>query len=106
MSNKPFNMNILTFSSLLSRGYEPEEIDAEDIKNMLNGEVSDCQITLYLKIIQMLSEGFSYEEIFSFIDSYTSIEYENLLEDQKTYIKRKARSDLQKRKMSLEKGEI
>ena len=39
-------------------------------------------------------------------DLYSSEDYENLLEDQKTYIKTLARKDLLKRKKILEKGEI
>ena len=102
----PFNGNLFTYSMLLSREYNMENITAEDIKNMLNPDVSDCQIELYLEIIKMLSSGVGYEEIFEFIDLYSSEDYENLLEDQKTYIKTLARKDLLKRKKSLEKGEI
>lgn len=97
--------NVFMYSILLSREYNPETITSEDIKNMLNEEVSVCQITLYKDIIKMLSDGKSYIEIFDYIDAYENIEYENLLEDQKSYIKTRVKRDLLKRKKSLKKGE-
>jgi len=95
----------MLYSLLLSREYEPENITSEDIKNMLNEEVSICQVALYKDIVRLLAAGKSYREIFEYIDKYENIEYENLLEDQKCYIKVKAKRDLIKRKKSLQKGE-
>ena len=96
---------MMLYSQLLSREYNPEKITSEDIKNLLNEEVSVCQCALYKDIIRMLAEGKSYAEIFEYINSYDSMEFENLLEDQKSYIKIKSKKDLLKRKKSLEKGD-
>ena len=91
-------------SFLLTRGYEKHQYDDEDITNMSNPSVSECQIDLYIKVIKMLGSGKNYDEIYEFIDAYTGEGYEKLEEKQKTYIKSRIRKDLVNRKISL-KGE-
>ena len=91
-------------SFLLTRGYEKHQYDDEDIINMSNSDVSECQIDLYVKVIKMLAEDKSYDEIYEFIANYTGEDYEKLEEKQKTYIKSRIRKDLANRKNSL-KGE-
>ena len=91
-------------SFLLTRGYEKHYYTDEDIINMSNPSVSECQINLYIKVIKMLAEAKSYDEIYEFIDAYTGEDYDKLEENQKTYIKSRLRKDLVNRKNSL-KGE-
>ena len=91
-------------SFLLTRGYEGHQYDDEDIINMSNPSVSECQVNLYIKVIKLLAENKSYDEIYEFIDTYTGEDYEKLEENQKTYIKSRIRKDLVNRKISL-KGE-
>ena len=91
-------------SFLLTRGYEKHQYDEEDIMNMSNPDVSECQVNLYIQAIKMLAENKSYEEIYEFIDTYSGKDYEKLEEKQKTYIKSRIRKDLINRKNSL-KGE-
>lgn len=105
MDNEKNIKVLMMHSFLLSRGYQCEEFTKEDIKNMQNPETINCQIALYLIVIRMLSNGKSYEEIIEFVDNYSTDEYENLEEGQKTYIKSKTKKDLMRRKMSFEKGE-
>lgn len=98
--------NLMLHSYLLSRGYQYEEFTFEDIINMSNPDVCNCQMILYLKLIKMLAEGKSYEEIIEFIDNYSTEDYDTLGEEQKTYIKSKTKKDLMRRKNSLEKETI
>ena len=96
---------VMMHSFLLSRGYEGYEYTEEDIINMSNPDVSSCQIDLYTKVIRLLSDGKSFEEICEFISNYTGEDYDLLEEKQKVYIKDRLRKDLINRKMSLRKGE-
>lgn len=91
-------------SFLLTRGYEGHQYNEEDIINMSNPTVSECQVDLYIKVIKMLGSGKSYDEIYEFIANYTGEDYDKLEEKQKTYIKSRIRKDLVNRKNSL-KGE-
>ena len=91
-------------SFLLTRGYEGHQYDDEDIINMSNPLVSECQIDLYIKVIKMLAEDKNYDDINEFIANYTAEDYEKLEEKQKTYIKSRLKKDLVNRKISL-KGE-
>lgn len=96
---------VMMHSMLLSRGYEDMEYTEEDIYNMSNPNVSSCQIDLYIKVINLISEGKTYEEVCNFVSNYTGEDYELLEEKQKIYIKDRLRKDLINRKMSLRKGE-
>lgn len=96
---------VMMHSFLLSRGYEGYEYTDEDIMNMSNPSVSNCQINLYINVIRMLSDGKSYDEVCEFISNYTGDDYEHLEEKQKVYIKDRIRKDLINRKISLRKGE-
>lgn len=91
-------------SFLLTRGYEKHYYTEEDIMNMSNHDVSECQVDLYIKVIKMIASGKTYDEIYEFIDTYTADDYEKLEEKQKTYIKSRIKKDLINRKNSL-KGE-
>ena len=95
---------VMMHSFLLSRGYEGYEYTEEDITNMSNTSVGSCQIDLYMKVIRLLSDGKSYEEVSEFISNYTGKDYDLLEEKQKVYIKNRLIKDLNIRKLSL-KGE-
>lgn len=90
----------MAYSMLFSKN-ENYEYTSEDIKNMLNSDVSFVGRDLYKKVIVALSTGKSYDEILNMIDNYDGLEYENLLEDQKSYIKTKVKNDLNSRKLKL-----
>jgi len=96
---------VMMHSFLLSRGYEGFEYTEEDIMNMSNPNVSSCQVDLYIKVIRLLSDGKTYEEVCEFISNYDGKDYDLLEEKQKVYIKDRLRKDLINRKMSLRKGE-
>ena len=97
----------MAYSHLLSHDteYDSKDYTSEDIKNMLNEDVSNAQIDLCKKVITLLGQGVSYKKINDFIDSYKFDEDDNLLEDQKTYIKVKTTKDINKRKINLERGD-
>ena len=102
--NKVKNCRI--YSYLLSRGTEfDDKITSEDLINILNMNVNTCQIDLYKEVIRMISEGKTYDEIFEYIDSYNGFETDELLEDQKIYVKKKVKRDLIARKNFDEKGD-
>lgn len=90
----------MAYSILFSKS-DKCEYTSEDIKNMLNPEVSFVGRNLYRKVIVALSMGKSYNEIVYMIDNYDGLEYENLLDDQKSYIKTKIKRDLHNRELNL-----
>lgn len=90
--------NILLLSSIFSKSDE-YDLSVDDIKYQLNQNVTDCEFILYIEIIKMLANGVSYAEIFNYIDKFSSLEYEKLLEDEKGYVKSKVKKDLNKRIM-------
>lgn len=90
----------MAYSILFSKS-DKCEYTSEDIKNMLNPEVSFVGRDLYRKVIVALSMGKSYNEIVYMIDNYDGLEYENLLDDQKLYIKTKVKKDLHNRELNL-----
>ena len=91
--------NVLLLASLFSMSSDGYELDMDDIKYQLDQNVTDCEFILYIEIIKMLADGVSYDEIFDYIDKFSSLEYEELLEDQKGYVKSKIKRDLNKRIM-------
>ncbi len=100
MSEK--SVKALMHSILLSKSYDDENYDILDIINFNNTLVCNCQINLYLELIQMLANGISYEEILEYINKYSSFDFDNLKEDEKIYVKRRARKDIISRKINLE----
>ncbi|MBQ6282280.1 MAG: hypothetical protein IJK66_01935 [Bacilli bacterium] len=91
----------LLLSYMLRLG-EDEEMTAEDIKNAVNKEVSDCQVALCLNVVKLLGKDTPYDVIFDYIDKYTDEDFDELLEDQKSYIKTRIKRDLNTRKRKLE----
>lgn len=92
----------LMHSILLSKSYDEDNYDIIDIINFNNIDVCNCQINLYLKVIEMLSKGISYDEILEFITNYSSDEFNKLKENEKVYIKCRTRKDVINRKNNLE----
>lgn len=90
--------SLIVYSLLLSKS-DSCDYNSQDIKNLLNAEVSFVGRDLYKKVIMAIASGKSYDEILNIIDNYSDIEYENLLEDQKSYIKTKVKNDLNNRKL-------
>ena len=95
--------NMLFLSYIFSKAGDDYMMDVDDIKYSLNPDVTDAQIPLYINIIRMLGEGASYSEIYEYIDNYNSHEFDDLLEDQKTYIKTRIRKDLNMRINKIKK---
>ncbi len=93
--------NALLLSFMLRMG-KYEEMTAEDIKNAVNKEVNDCQVNLYLRVVKLLGKKVPYDKIIEFIDNYTDEDFDDLLLDQKTYIKTKIKRDLNTRRKKLE----
>lgn len=96
--------NALFLSYIFSKMGDDYMMDKDDIVYELNPEVTDVQIPLYISVIRMLGEGASYQEVYDYIDNYKSLEFDDLLEDQKTYVKTRIRKDLNSRINKL-KGE-
>ena len=96
--------NSRTYAYLLSRGHEfDKETSAEDIVSTLGIDAS--MVELYKKVIQMISNGMSYNEIFMFIDAYDKFVDEELTDEEKERIKRKVKNVINVRKNIDEKGE-
>ena len=96
--------NALFLSYIFSKMGDDYMMDKDDIVYELNPEVTDVQVPLYISVIRMLGEGASYQEVYDYIDNYKSLEFDDLLEDQKTYVKTRIRKDLNSRINKL-KGE-
>ncbi len=94
--------NALFLSYIFSKLGDEYTMDADDIKYELNPEVTDVQVPLYIDLVRMLGDGCSYEELYDYIDNYKSSEYDDLLEDQKTYVKTRMRKDLNNRIKKIE----
>ena len=96
------NYSALFLSYMFSKLGDEYTMDADDIKYELNPEVTEVQVPLYLDVIRLLGNGASYEEVYDYIDNYKTIEYDDLLEDQKTYVKTRMRKDLNSRIKKIE----
>ena len=96
--------NALFVSYLFSKLGNDYTMSSDDIKYTLNESVTDCALIMYKKIIGMLANNKSYSDICNYIDNFSNDEFEDLLDDQKTYVKVKVKSDLDNRINKL-KGE-
>lgn len=98
------NLYIMGMGNLFSKGYNENDITAWDITNMLDEDVCNVATDLYVNVIKWLSEGKTYDEIYALIDTYDSLEYSELLVEQKAYVKNRVKKDVNKRINKL-KGE-
>ena len=93
----------LLYSLLLSmQSGDDYDITLEDKRYLLNQGVSECKVKIYQLVVVMLSEGKSYDEIISVIDKIDIEEYKRLNEEEKDYIQRIFRKDLNSRKRKLD----
>lgn len=100
------NNKSLLFSMLLSRNkYGEHEVTVEDLKYLHIPGVCECQVKMYLLVIDCLSQGMSYEEIYEFIDKITFDEYRMLDPEARTYVKKKIRKDVDTRRKNELKNE-
>lgn len=91
--------NSLLYALLLSmEHYADYSVTPEDLRYMHDKKVNDCQIMLYVKVIEWLSLGKTYEEIYDLLDNITLEEYKSLDNEKQIYIQRKLRKDLNSRK--------
>lgn len=97
--------NSLFLSMLLSMNKSDEhEVTYQDLRYMHCPEVSSCQIKMYSLVIECLSKGMNYEEIYSFIDNIDIKEYKKLDEEARNYVKLRVKKDLDSRKNNEQKN--
>ena len=100
--------NSLLYSLLLSMNdLNNHEVTAEDLKYMHDILVNDCQIKLYMQVVEWLSQGKSFDEIFILLDNIELEEYKKLGSEKQTYLQKRLRKDINSRKYNeLKKGEM
>ena len=100
--------NSLLYSLLLSmKDLNNHEVTAEDLKYMHDTLVNDCQIKLYMQVVEWLSQGKSFDEIFILLDNIELEEYKKLGSEKQTYLQKRLRKDINSRKYNeLKKGEM
>ena len=98
----------LLYSLLLSMNdLNNHEVTAEDLKYMHDTLVNDCQIKLYMQVVEWLSQGKSFDEIFILLDNIELEEYKKLGSEKQTYLQKRLRKDINSRKYNeLKKGEM
>ena len=100
--------NSLLYSLLLSMNdLNNHEVTAEDLKYMHDTLVNDCQIKLYMQVVEWLSQGKSFDEIFILLDNIELEEYKKLGSEKQAYLQKRLRKDINSRKYNeLKKGEM
>lgn len=100
--------NSLLYSLLLSMNdLNDHEVTAEDLKYMHDTLVNDCQIKLYMQVVEWLSQGKSFDEIFILLDNIELEEYKKLGSEKQNYLQKRLRKDINSRKYNeLKKGEM
>lgn len=100
--------NSLLYSLLISMNdLNNHEITSEDLKYMHDKLVNDCQIKLYMQVVEWLSQGKTFDEIFILLDNIELEEYKKLGSEKQSYLQRRLRKDINSRKNNqIKKGEI
>lgn len=100
--------NSLLYSLLLSMNdLNDHEVTSEDLKYMQDAIVNDCQIKLYIQVIEWISQGKTFDEIFILLDNIELEEYKKLANEKQNYLQKRLRKDINSRKYNeLKKGEI
>ena len=100
--------NSLLYSLLLSMNdLNNHEVTTEDLKYMHDTLVNECQIKLYMQVVEWLSQGKSFDEIFILLDNIELEEYKKLGSEKQTYLQKRLRKDINSRKNNeLKKGEM
>ena len=95
--------NSLLYSLLLSKeSMQNYEMTLEDERYLLNQNVSECKVKVYMLVISLLSQGLTYDEIINYINEIDIEEYKNLNDEEQDYIQRVFRKDFNSRKRKLE----
>lgn len=95
--------NPLMLSLLVSQNKSNDhDVTLIDLKYKHCPRVSECQVKLYTMVINMLSEGKSYEEIISAIDKIDIAEYNRLNDNEQSYVKMRVKRDVYSRKNNEE----
>lgn len=105
------DMDLLMYSMLVSmnKSLKEHEITPEDAEHFADQNVTVHQTKLYLKVIEMLNNGISYDEILKYINELDLTTYKNLNNEQKNYMKRKLIKDVNTRRvneMKNNKGDV
>ena len=95
--------NSLLYSLLLSKeSMQNYEMTLEDERYLLNQNVSECKVKVYMLVISLLSQGLTYDEIINYINEIDIEEYKKLNDEEQDYIQRVFRKDFNSRKRKLE----
>jgi len=96
--------NSLLFSLLFSlNSGEEHEVTWQDLRYFHTPKVNKCQIKLYSLIIEYLSNGMGYDEIYSLIDNIDIEEYNCLDDEAKYYVKTRIKKDVKSRQINEQK---
>ena len=101
--------NSLLYSLLLSMNdLNNHEVTAEDLKYMHDTLVNDCQIKLYMQVVEWLSQGKTFDEIFILLDNIELEEYKKLGSEKQAYLQKRLRKDINSSRKynELKKGEM
>ena len=87
----------LLFSALVMLG-DNEEFNKLSIKYLFDMEVNECQFWVYIKLIALIDEGHTYEELIQFIDNLDLEVYKKLSAEKQDFIRKDAKNILALRK--------
>ena len=87
--------DLLLFSLMFSMNeVEDHDITWLDLRYSHVAKVSKCLQKIYSMVIELLSKGMSYEQIYSFIDNVDISEFKEIDNDAKNYVKTRVKKDL------------
>lgn len=92
--------NSLLYAFLLT-GFNSDYSMDEYNEYLFDMEVNGCQIEVYLKLIEMMNEGHSEEELIDFIDNLDLDAYKNLSKEKQDFIQTDAKNILALRKEKI-----
>ncbi len=105
-NNEKIRNKSLLYSIVLSMSdYKDYTPTIEDIRFSREQGVSECQLAMYMKVIEQISNGKTYEEIFDYIENIDINEFRMLNQEQQTYVKKKVKRDMITRRENERKGE-
>jgi len=98
--------NSLLYSLLISlESIDKHEVTFDDVLYKHFPKVTECQKRVYELVIEKMCEGLSFEELVEYIDKIDIEELKSLDDNQRYYVKSKAKKDIMTRKKNLEKRE-
>lgn len=100
--NGKIDMDLLMYSMLVSmnKSLKEHDITPEDVEHFSDQNVASSQTKLYIKVIEMLNNGVSYDEILEYINKLDLTTYKNLNIEQQNYMKRKLVKDVNTRRVN------